>query len=242
MNKELINKLQAPFKEREIEWRVQSQGQNDDGSVWCKVLAYIDARAIQNRLDDVFTPIGWETKYETIDLGENKYTKPKTQYTSEKNITEVKKAFICTLSVYIDGNKISKQDGSEETQVESFKGGISGAFKRVAASGFGIGRYLYDLETKFAKTSLQNVSGWNKASLKDKNNKWVNFWWETPKLDWRFLPQEETITEEQVLELKKLAKEKKQNVANVLQRFKLERFGEMTQDQYDETMKGWELL
>lgn len=39
---------------------------------------------------------------------------------------------------------ITKEDGAAITEFESVKGGISSAFKRVASSGFGIGRYLYN--------------------------------------------------------------------------------------------------
>ena len=40
--------------------------------------------------------------------------------------------------------RIEKEDGASVTDFESVKGGISNAFKRVASSGFGIGRYLYN--------------------------------------------------------------------------------------------------
>ena len=83
--KEVMKKLQEPFKPDEIEWRVQSQGKSETGGkIWCQVLAYVDARALQNRLDEVFTPFGWEDKYEP--LGDD---------------------FICTLTVDFDGKKVS---------------------------------------------------------------------------------------------------------------------------------------
>ena len=62
---------------------------------------------------------------------------------SEMSYREVTGGFICTLSIFINGKWISKEDGSNMTEFESIKGGISSAFKRVASSGFGIGRYLY---------------------------------------------------------------------------------------------------
>ena len=45
---------------------------------------------------------------------------------------------------------IAKQDGSPETAVEAFKGGLSKALVRVAAAGYCIGRYLYNLPESFA--------------------------------------------------------------------------------------------
>jgi hypothetical protein len=43
---------------------------------------------------------------------------------------------------------ITKWDGAEQTQIEAVKGGLSGSMKRAAVQ-WGIGRYLYDLETNF---------------------------------------------------------------------------------------------
>ncbi len=53
---------------------------------------------------------------------------------------------MCTLSIRKDSNSewIGKEDGANTTEFESVKGGISNSFKRVASSGFGIGRYLYN--------------------------------------------------------------------------------------------------
>ena len=48
------------------------------------------------------------------------------------------------LAYGINNEWISKEDGANVTEFESVKGGISNAFKRVASSGFGIGRYLYN--------------------------------------------------------------------------------------------------
>lgn len=192
--KDIRTQLQEPFKPNEIEWRVQSQGKNaTGGKVWCQVFAYIDARALQNRLDDIFTPFGWEDKYEP--LGDD---------------------FICTLTVEYNGKKVSKQNGASKSQVEGFKGGISNSFKRVCASGFGIGRYLYDLDVMFAETSLEKQTGdeWKRGSFKDKNaSSYTTYWWKIPKLPKEALPSGEkpkkTITNEMILQLEELIKKSK---------------------------------
>lgn len=163
----MIDKLKAPFKEKEIEWRVQSCGINKDGRSWVKVLAYVTARAIQNRLDEVFGIDGWKVEYRT---GSN-----------DNNI-------ICRLSFWSDKRNewIYKEDGCSETQVEPFKGGISGALKRTAASGLSIGRYLYYLDETFAECKLEIEKGWNKCKTKD--NKII--YWKTPTLPNWALPKE----------------------------------------------------
>lgn len=221
---ELIEKLQAPFKPNEIEWRVQSQGKsNAGGKIWCQVLAYVDARALQNRLDEVFTPFGWSDRYEP--LGDD---------------------FICTLTVEHDGKKVSKQNGASKTQVEGFKGGISNSFKRVCASGFGIGRYLYDLDVMFTETTTENMSknkDWKRGSFKPKgSNQYITYYWKIPKLPTKHMPIIDTISQEQGKELRDLAKEKNQSLDLVLKRFKIDRLGELTQESFNQIKEEWSRL
>lgn len=60
----------------------------------------------------------------------------------------ISKVYLST-SLKIDGEWISKEDGAQITEFESIKGGISSAFKRVASSGWAIGRYLYDVRNQW---------------------------------------------------------------------------------------------
>ncbi|MCW8830171.1 MAG: Rad52/Rad22 family DNA repair protein [Gammaproteobacteria bacterium] len=150
--------LKKDFLEDEIEWRIQRCGFSQFEKPYAIVLAYVAARAIQDRLDSVFGVDGWKDEYRV--LGNN---------------------IICRLSVKNDnGEWIAKENGAPETDIESFKGGISNAFKRVAASGYGIGRYLYKLDTKFAECSIENRNGWNQAK-DSKTSKYI--YWKTPKLN-----------------------------------------------------------
>ena len=167
-------KLQRPFLPEQIEWRVQSCGVSGGGKPWAIVLAYVQARAIQQRLDEVFGWDGWTDEYRS----------------TEGNM-------ICRLGVFTEKGWIYKENGASETQMEAFKGGISGAFKRVAASGYGIGRYLYSLTENFAECTLEkpkNMNGYKQAKTKDKK---TTIYWKAPLLpDWA-LPQ---LTVEEVLE------------------------------------------
>ncbi len=116
--KEIMKMLRAPFSDEELEKKVQSTNFEKTKGM---VAFYVSARAIQNRLDEVFGFDGWKTSYKEVNGG-----------------------YICSLSVKVNGEWVTKEDGAPTTQFESIKGGISNAFKRVASSGFGIGRYLYD--------------------------------------------------------------------------------------------------
>ena len=126
---EIMEKLKEKFLESELEFRIGSM--NSDKTM-ALALPYVQARAIQNRLDDVVGFHNWQVSYREISGG-----------------------FICSLSLCIDGVRITKEDGAGMTDFESIKGGISNAFKRVAASGFGIGRYLYEFKKNWYPVRLQ---------------------------------------------------------------------------------------
>ena len=110
--------LAAEFPKEDIHWRAQSLTKDGDKAM---ALAYLDARDVMDRLDQIVGPENWQDRYESDG--------PKT---------------ICYLSVRIGEEWVTKADGAGDTQVEAEKGSISGAFKRAAVK-WGIGRYLYDM-------------------------------------------------------------------------------------------------
>jgi uncharacterized protein (DUF3820 family) len=169
MNNDIIVKLQAPFKSEEIEWRVDRGLKTTDGN-YVYVLAYVQNRAIMNRLDEVFGPFGWMNKFREWKEGNQ----------------------ICTISVF-DSEKgiwIDKEDGSDNSNMEAVKGGLSNSMKRAAVQ-WGIGRYLYNLEQH--KVPL-NKNGQHYANVKVKNDgrdEYIKGYWDEPNLpDWA-LPEEE---------------------------------------------------
>ena len=108
-----MSNLKAPFKTSQIRWRVGSVTKDKSKGMG---LAYVDARDIENRLDEVVGATGWSTRYE---------------YHGN--------TCICYLTI----GGTTKANGAAETKIEAEKGAISKAFVRVASS-WGIGRYLYD--------------------------------------------------------------------------------------------------
>jgi len=158
-----VERLYEPFPEKDIEWRIQQSGTHD-GKVWAKCLAYVTARAIQERLDEVFGTMGWEAHY-----------------------VPYPKGVICTIKVQDDnGDWIEKSDGAQYTEIEDFKGAISGSLKRAAAAGLGIGRYLYKLDATFAKI-YNNSQKQIPHRGKTKDGKW--FRWAPPELPKWALPE-----------------------------------------------------
>jgi hypothetical protein len=92
----------------------------------CLAIAYVNARAIMDRLDDVLTPAGWQDEYQALADG----------------------AVLCRLSLKLDGEWVVKCDvGGQSEQPDEgdrVKAAFSDALKRAAVK-FGIGRYLYRL-------------------------------------------------------------------------------------------------
>ncbi len=114
------DRLRAPFDPNLVHWRVGSTNKDKTKGL---ALAYLDARDIQERLDDAVGPENWEDEYK-----------------------QAGSSIICRLRIRIETPHgwewIAKSDGSGESDIEGSKGAISGALKRAAVK-FGIGRYLY---------------------------------------------------------------------------------------------------
>lgn len=160
---EIMQKLQAPFASKDIEWRVSHSGMSK-GRKWAMVLAYVTNRAIQNRLDDVFGPGGWKNEYHDFQGG-----------------------ILCTISCYINGQWVSKTDGAERTDIESFKGGLSNAMKR-CGSQWGIGRYLYNLDSMYVEVFDQKKPG--AQYINDKKNQIQGYWLPPQLPNWALPPEE----------------------------------------------------
>lgn len=107
------DKLKQPFKSEQVRWRVGKITKDKKKGM---ALAYVDARDVQDRLDEAVGVDNWSTRYEYHD-----------------------KTCLCYLTI----NGVTKADGSGDTAVEAEKGAISKAFVR-AASAWGIGRYFYN--------------------------------------------------------------------------------------------------
>jgi len=125
MNLEELKK-ELPFK-----WRVQSTNQYG-----CTCVAYIDARDVQDLLDDVVGACNWQVKYEE----------------HKGNLFASIGILHTDLSGYTGW--IWKSDCGTESQVEKQKGEASDAFKRAAVM-WGVGRFLYSLKIIKIKEVIQ---------------------------------------------------------------------------------------
>lgn len=119
---EIIKRLREPFAGKEIEWKIQVTTQDKSRGM---AVAYMDARAVQKRLDEVVGPFNWKNVYSLWHDNSQ----------------------ICGISIFHEerGEWVTKFDGAENSDIEPIKGGLSDSFKR-SATVWGIGRYLYDME------------------------------------------------------------------------------------------------
>jgi hypothetical protein len=129
--KQLSLALTAPFPADAIHWRpITIKGNR------ALAAAYLDARAVMQRLDCVFGVGGWKDAYQPVNGG----------------------SVVCTLSVKVDGEWVDKTDvGSPSEQPDSgdkLKAAFSDALKRAAIK-LGIGRYLYRLPSQWVNYDPQ---------------------------------------------------------------------------------------
>jgi hypothetical protein len=94
------------------------------------MVSYIDARDVQDLLDDVVGPENWQTDYKVIN--ENMF---------------------CGIGIKTPDGWVWKFDCGVESNVEQEKGEASDAFKRAAVQ-WGIGRFLYRLGIVELKTAM----------------------------------------------------------------------------------------
>jgi len=135
---EMLAALREPFPAEAIHWRA-AKTFSGQGGTKCIALAYLDARDVIDRMDEVFGADGW---YES--------------FTSLPPMPIV----VCRIHANLYGEPDRalwpfREDGAGLTQVEAEKGGLSAARKRCAALGWGIGLYLYSLGTTFAEYDAQ---------------------------------------------------------------------------------------
>lgn len=120
-----FNKLKKPFPVSSLKWRIGNK--NREGTK-ANMLVYVDARMVQDRLDEIVGPENWQ--FETRSM--NSVNRQGNTFT-----------IIGRLGIRMNDEWVWKEDGAENSDIEAAKGGISDAFKRAAVQ-WGIGRYLYN--------------------------------------------------------------------------------------------------
>ncbi|WMT88238.1 Rad52/Rad22 family DNA repair protein [Pelagibacterium sp. 26DY04] len=158
---EQLRDLHRPFPAEAIHWRAQmvTKARQSDGYA-ALALAYLDARDVMDRLDQVCTPANWQSEH--FDAGNGRMG--------------------CRIGILINDAWVWKSDGAGDTDIEAEKGAFSGALKRAAVS-WGIGRYLYDLGNVWVPCDAYEQGG------KPKFKKFVADPWAHVKNAAAFLPK-----------------------------------------------------
>ncbi|QHA38746.1 hypothetical protein D5E69_23225 (plasmid) [Rossellomorea marisflavi] len=160
---EIAERLKAPFDPKNVEWRVNNVS-NKNGNK-AMLVAYVQNRAIQDRLDEVFGICGWQNEYKELHDG-----------------------IICGITAFIGDRKVTKWDGADKTNIEATKGGLSNSMKR-AASQWGIGRYLYELDAQWVSVEQRSCNSTDiYVNAKAKNNQWITGYCKVPTLPSKALP------------------------------------------------------
>jgi len=108
-------------------WRVQSVSKYKPIA---SCVAYIDARDVADKFDNVVGPMNWCNEYYVIDG-----------------------LLMCKIGIRADnGTWVFKSDTGSESNIEKEKGHTSDCFKRAAVK-WGVGRFLYSLEIKYVTTN-----------------------------------------------------------------------------------------
>ena len=104
------------------QWRVQSFSKNKAS---CQCVAYIDARDVMRRLDEVVGAEFWQDDYKVIN-----------------------NQLFAGIGIKVQNEWIWKWDTGTESETEKEKGIVSDSFKRAAVK-WGVGRFLYDLSIQY---------------------------------------------------------------------------------------------
>lgn len=132
MSDDILARLAAPFSPEQIDWRA---GSTNADKTRCMALAYIDARTVMDRLDEVMGPY-WSCRYVPMHNGTT----------------------CCEIGLAIDKETWSwRGNGAGATDYEAEKGAYSDAFKRAAVL-WGVGRYLYGIKSPWVACEAKGKS------------------------------------------------------------------------------------
>ena len=144
-SQEIRKKLLEPFAPEKVHWRIREKLGTDHAYV----LAYIDARDVMDRLDEVFEVGKWERNQQIVE---------------GNHISTI------TIHFWDDDHEYWRifevEDVAEPTDIEAQKGGASDSFKRAAVN-LGIARVLYTLGNTKVKLENGYIPEYEKKRLRE---------------------------------------------------------------------------
>jgi hypothetical protein len=132
-----LRALAMPFDPNLIQWRITEW--SDDGARGL-MMPYADPRAYTDRLNGLFTPAGWTSKY-AMQISASVHR--------NKRSPAAKILVTCEATIFgVGTNSGAGEEWSDKDN--AFTAAEAQAFKR-AMSLFGLGRYLYDIEGEWVE-------------------------------------------------------------------------------------------
>jgi len=152
----VVEKLSEPFPEEKVKWlpAFGFKGENKP----TPVLAYVDARTVSERLNDVVGAQRWNDSYNPVSVETMEKLNPKSNDYSKATLEQQHGGIFtkyggieCVLNVL----GVQKSDVGVPSYSDQLKGAYSDSLKRAGVK-FGIGEYFYRLGTQFAKFDKYN--------------------------------------------------------------------------------------
>ena len=141
--------LREPTPKDRVKFRVGRKSMDNKSA---HMLAYVDARYVQDRLDDIMGAENWSNSYRMIN-----------------------DVLFCDITItFPTGEIVTKSDCGTESNVEKQKGQSSDAFKRAAVM-LGVGRDLYEVGNNYSMWADLNEKGYPDNNWKPQG------WGESPK-------------------------------------------------------------
>ncbi|EQD39671.1 Rad52/22 double-strand break repair protein, partial [mine drainage metagenome] len=140
---EKFAKMRAPYPVELVRWRVGARMKSNKNRG--QAMPYLNARLVQDRLDEVMGAENWRTEFVSAPCGGG---------------------VMCVLSLRIGDEWVGKADVAQQDEVSedardpekdreiAIKGAASDAFKRAAVQ-WGIGRYLYSFEAPWVNLEYE---------------------------------------------------------------------------------------
>ncbi len=152
--KEFVAQLEVPFDQSVIDWRVTNATKDKKRG---QVIPYANQRAYTDRLNAIFSPVGWTRKY---------HVQTSANFQRGKDDRVVAKVFVtCDLTIF----GLGSHSATGEEWTDDDNAGTSAeaqAFKRTCSC-FGLGRYLYyfggawvDLDDRKRPKSVPQLPKW----------------------------------------------------------------------------------
>ncbi len=138
-----IKDLALPFDANKIHWRVGAMTKDKSSAI---PLAYLDARDVMERLDEVCGAECWQNRYPFNGC--------------------------CEIGIKINDEWVWKSNGAGKSNIEGEKGEFSDSFKRAGVL-WGIGQYLYNVPNIWMP--VNQYKKFEKETIKQLNEKISNW-------------------------------------------------------------------